>query len=177
MSTVEFQNDEAILSQTTSQDETVADCDQLHRLREVRQQQGISVRSVARKMNVEAREVRTMEHPGTDLRLSTLYAWQEVLGVPIQDLLVEEEESLSAPIARRAAMVRLMKTATAIYEDAGQESIRRLAQMLMEQLTSIMPELESVGPWHTVGQQRTLDEYGRAADQAYSDDCFRGRAG
>ncbi len=33
-----------------------------------------------------------------------------------------------------------------------------------------MPELSEVAPWHTVGQRRSLDELGRAADHVYRGD-------
>jgi hypothetical protein len=57
-----------------------------------------------------------------------------------------------------------MKTAAAIRERAGNHPVSRLAQMLIEQLLELMPELKDVGPWHSVGQRRSLDEYGRAAE-------------
>jgi hypothetical protein len=37
--------------------------------------------------------------------------------------------------------------------------------MLSEQLVEIMPELKQVAPWHSVGQRRTLDEYGRIVER------------
>ena len=42
-------------------------------------------------------------------------------------------------------------------------SIQRMAQMLIEQLLEIMPELQCVTPWHAVGQRRTRTELGQAA--------------
>jgi hypothetical protein len=48
--------------------------------------------------------------------------------------------------------------------------------MLIEQILEIMPELTDVGPWHSVGQRRPLDDLGRAARMAVSEDLF-GRSG
>ena len=110
------------------------------------------------------------------MMLSALYAWQEVLDAPIAELLVESEEPLSAPVLRRAQMVRLMKTAGAILERAQQPSIRRMAQMLVDQLCEVMPELKGVSPWHAVGRRRTQDELGQAAYRRIPTDVFR-RAG
>ena len=45
--------------------------------------------------------------------------------------------------------------------------------MLIEQILEIMPELEDVAPWHTIGQRRTLNELGRTACQPMPDDVFR----
>ena len=112
--------------------------------------------------------VKTQENPDTDILLSTLYAWQAVLEVPVSELLVETEEPLSVPVLKRAQMVRLMKTAAAILERSSQASIRRMAQMLCEQLVEMMPELEGVSPWHAVGRRRTQDELGQAAHRRIS---------
>lgn len=145
----------------------------LHRLAEVREQQGVTIRNMARRMGSDVKSVRTQEDPYNDVPLSTLYAWQQVLEVPISELLVDDDAPLSAPVMQRAQLVRLMKTAAAIQEKAESNSVRRMVAMLMEQLQEIMPELKDVGPWHTVGQRRTLDDYGRVAEQPISDDVFR----
>jgi hypothetical protein len=89
-----------------------------------------------------------------DLLLSQVYAWQKALRVPIGELLAEPEEGLAPPVLKRARMVRLMKTASAIFHWSRQKSIRRLAQMLMEQLVELMPELAEVGPWPMRGRRR-----------------------
>jgi transcriptional regulator with XRE-family HTH domain len=144
----------------------------LHRLAEVRQQQGISRRTVARRLNIDLATVRAQENETADLSLSQLYEWQKVLEVPLSEMLMEADDSLSAPIMLRAQLVRLMKSVLAIQETARQDTIRRMAQTLIEQLLQIMPELAGVGPWHAVGQRRRLDELGVAAERRLSDDVF-----
>lgn len=145
----------------------------LHRMAEVREQQGFTLRNMARRLGSDVKTVRAQENVYNDLRLSELYTWQRVLEVPVADLLVEDFAPLSAPVMQRAQLVRLMKTAVAIQEKADTNSLRRMVQMLIEQLQEIMPELKEVGPWHTVGQRRTLDDYGRTAEQPVSEDVFR----
>lgn len=140
----------------------------LHRIADVRRQQGISLRSVARQMNQEIREVKLQEDEVCDLRLSDLYRWQEALEVPIADLLVDDEAPLSAPVMERARLVKLMKTAAALREKADSPSLKRMAETLMQQLVEIMPELEGISPWHAVGQRRTLDEVGKAVERGLS---------
>jgi hypothetical protein len=44
--------------------------------------------------------------------------------------------------------------------------------MLEEQLVELMPELKDVAPWHSVGQRRTPEELGRAADRVLPDSFF-----
>jgi len=144
----------------------------LQRIGEVRQQQGISLRSVARKMNLPVQDVRVQEEPGSDLRISDLLKWQQILEVPLADLLVDDQGPLSEPVGNRASMLRAMKTAKALLESVKSDSAKRLANMLVEQLVQIMPELAEVSAWHTVGQRRTQDEVGRIVERSIPDSFF-----
>jgi transcriptional regulator with XRE-family HTH domain len=148
----------------------------MHRVRTVRLQQGTSLRSVARQTGVDVRQLRIQEQESTDIRLSDLHKWQKALGVPLSELLEEPESELSRPVMERARLVRLMKTAAAIRERAGSPAIERMAHMLIEQLTEIMPELSSVNPWHEFGQRRGLNEYGRIVDRTIADDLMHTHA-
>ncbi len=141
----------------------------LHRISTVRQQQGVSVRSAARRMGKDMATIRAQEKESTDLRLSELHEWQQALEVPLVDLIVDPGAPLSRPVLERARLLRLMKTVMAIVERTGETPVRRMAQMLVEQLTEIMPELSEVTPWHAVGQRRSLDEYGRIAENPVPD--------
>ena len=145
-----------------------------HRLAEVRQQQGVTLRNVSRRLGIDMGEVRRQEQSDSDLRISDLLNWQQVLEVPIAELLVEAEGQLSGPVLERSRMVKLMKTAAAIREQSEGTPAHRLAVMLVDQILEIMPELRDVTPWHNVGQRRSLDDVGRAARCTVSDDVFRG---
>ena len=136
-----------------------------HRIREVREEQGISLRTASRRLGVDSKTVRAEEDPDTDLNLSRLYDWQEMLDVPLTDLLNEPDASLSRPVEERAKMVRVMKTAMSILSSSDEETpINRLATMLVAQLGEIMPELNEVSAWHTVGQRRSMDDVGKIAE-------------
>jgi len=76
-------------------------------------------------------------------------------------------------VLERSRMVKLMKTAAALRDQTAGTATQRLVGMLIDQILEIMPELQDVTPWHTVGQRRTLDELGRAARSPISDDVFR----
>jgi hypothetical protein len=143
-----------------------------HRIQEVCNQQGATVRSLSRKMDLTANEIREQGNPQSDLKISDLLKWQKVLEVPLADLLVDSEGPLSEPVGRRARMLRVMKTAKAILETAHDRSVKRLASMLVTQLTEIMPELAEVSAWHTVGQRRTQNELGRIVDRTIPDNFF-----
>ena len=111
-------------------------------------------------MNVDVAEIRRQEEETSDLPLSVLYQWQKVLDVPIAELLVESEDSLSQPLLQRAQLVRLMKTALALLEQADNEATRAMAQTLVDQLVEVMPELQGISAWHAVGRRRTPGRVG-----------------
>jgi transcriptional regulator with XRE-family HTH domain len=138
----------------------------------VRRLQGISRRTMARRLNTEVAAVRLQERETADLLLSKLYEWQQVLDVPVAELLVEAGDPLSTPVLQRALLVRVMKTAQAILGQAKQVRVRRMAQTLVDQLIEIMPELAEVGPWHAVGKRRRRDEYGAVVQRRLSEDVF-----
>jgi transcriptional regulator with XRE-family HTH domain len=144
----------------------------LHCIANVREQQGMSLRSIARRMDMDVSELKLLERDSTDMLLSTLYKWQAALDVPVASLLVDQDDPLSEPVLKRARMIRLMKTAAALLDRADSKPIERLATMLIEQLVEIMPELKDVSAWHAVGQRRSLDECGRIAEQTLPDDWF-----
>jgi transcriptional regulator with XRE-family HTH domain len=148
---------------------------QLHRIAEVRQRQGVTLRNVARRLGMSLPVVRRQEQGSCDLRLSDLHRWQQVLEVPVAELLVEGEGGLSGPVLQRSRMVKLMKTAAAIRERSRDAESARLVTMLVEQILEIMPELADVSPWPAPGQRRTLDDVGRAARSVVSEDVFRQR--
>ncbi|TWT88754.1 hypothetical protein Mal64_22420 [Pseudobythopirellula maris] len=145
----------------------------LHRVAEVRREQGLSVRSAARRMGVSMEQVRTEEDPSFDLSLTALSRWQSALEVPIVDLLVEQDTPLSRPVLDRARLLRVMKTVRAIKESCTHASTVRQVDMLEQQMLEIMPELAEVSAWHSVGQRRTQEELGRIAERPISDSFAR----
>lgn len=145
----------------------------LHRLREVREQQGLALRRVAQLMGAESRQLRREELPTTDIPLSRLYQWQQALDVPVGELLVDSASMLSAPVLARARLVRIMKTVTALKEKAAATALHTLVDSLEQQMLEIMPELSGIHPWQAVGQRRSLEEFGRIAERPYSTDAWR----
>jgi transcriptional regulator with XRE-family HTH domain len=145
----------------------------LHRIADVRRQQGVSLRNAARRLGVSIGEVRRQERNASDLTLSQLLRWQQVLEVPVAELLVEAEGQLAGPVLERSRMVRLMKTAAAIRERTRGTATARLVTMLIEQVVELMPEVEGVTPWPESGQPRRRDDFGRAAQFPVPDELFR----
>jgi transcriptional regulator with XRE-family HTH domain len=161
-----------------SQDQTLADGQersrrQLHRLAAVRRQEGVSRRTVARRLGIGLRDVQAQEDGSADLPLSTLYRWKEVLNVPISELLEEDAGEISAPVMFRGKLLRVMKTAVTILERTRNRATHRMAQFMVEQLIEIMPELKGTAPWPSVGKRRSRRELGRAARLRLPADVMR----
>jgi transcriptional regulator with XRE-family HTH domain len=134
----------------------------LHHLRDVRRREGITRRKVGRLLGIPIREVERQERPSSDILLSDLHRWQKALGVPLAELLDEPDGILSPPVELRARLLRIMKTARSIQHEARQVSIQRFAEMLVDQLVEIMPELKDTMAWNAVGARRGRDELGQA---------------
>lgn len=139
----------------------------LHRVREVRREQGISIKRASQHLGVSVEEARRQEEPTSDLTLAQLHAWQKLCEVPIADLLVEPDCDLSAPVLQRARMVRVMKTVQAILERTGQQSVKRLGQTLVNQLVELMPELKGVSSWHAVERRQSCNQNARILESNY----------
>lgn len=140
----------------------------LHRIAEVRAQQGLSLRSISRRIGVEVRELKQQEQPNCNLTLEQLYQWQEALEVPVENLLVDRDQDLSESVQTRAALIKVMKTVVALREVATSTRVVRMAEMLREQLMEMMPELADVGGWPNYGSRRPLDQIGRIASNPIS---------
>jgi transcriptional regulator with XRE-family HTH domain len=146
----------------------------LHYLESVRRRERISQRTVSRRLGIDMATVREQERESADIPLSVLYQWQSVLDVPLIELLVEPDDSLSPPIAKRAHLLRLMKTVLSILERSNEMPVKRMAETMINQLAEIMPELREVNAWHVYGPRSSRNEYGRAAEHTLPDSMFPG---
>ena len=131
-----------------------------HRVAEVRIQQGVSERTMARRLGMDLKSYRELEDPTHDLTISQLAKLQEALDVPIADLL-EDHHALSRPVQERAKLLKVMKTAVALKEAKINPRTDRIAQMLCEQLVDLMPELADVSGWPQFGARRGVSAIGK----------------
>lgn len=137
----------------------------VNRIALVRQQQEMSLRSVARHTGVDVRTLRKQEKPTANLTLTELTNWANALDVPVKDLIDVPGQGLASPIQQRAQLIRIMKSAVSIQENADCESMQAFADTLVSQLVELMPELDGISAWPTYGQRRGSEEVGRAAEQ------------
>jgi transcriptional regulator with XRE-family HTH domain len=143
-----------------------------HRIAEVRRQQDVSVRTLARRMKMSDDLVRQQEAETCDLPLSVLYKWQAALEVPVVELLMEPGSSLSPHVKCRAALLKVMKTVRSMEEHVGSGPVGFLVQGLVAQLTEMMPELASVDAWPAVGKRRTGSEISPLEERVISAGLF-----
>lgn len=145
----------------------------LNRIAEVRKQQGISLRTIARRTGLEVKVLREQEDPAYDLRLHELVIWQKALDVPAADLIECTGDPLSRPVRERAQLLRIMKTAATMREVKATPRVRRLAEMLCEQLEQLMPELKEIGAWPQYGSRRGNEVLGKILENPVSTDLLK----
>ncbi len=141
----------------------------LHRVATVRREQEITLRAAARKLNCRTREARLREDETRDLSITELMQWQKVLNVPLAHLLEDPDGELSSSVFVRAKLVQIMKTVAALFEQTEDTRPQRLVEMLKRQLVEVMPELESVNAWHSVGQRKGQNDFGRVVENSIDD--------
>jgi hypothetical protein len=126
------------------------------------------LRTLSKQTGVAIEQLKKEERPNSDLTISQLLCWQSALKVPLVDLLVDSDGPLSKPVAHRAQLIRIMKTAGSIDESVTTVRACRLTKMLKEQLTNLMPELAEIGSWPSVGSQKQPVRNGRQFEQPTS---------
>jgi hypothetical protein len=137
---------------------TSADGRILHRIAEVRHQQGVSAKVLTKRLAIKPHELDRQQSPYCDLLLSQLYKWQAALDVPVGELLLDPGHALSPGVDRRARLLKLMKTVRSLQQAADSNPLRVLAAQLADQLIEIMPELVDVDCWPIVGKRRMPDD-------------------
>ncbi|MDR0392325.1 MAG: hypothetical protein LBH59_10495, partial [Planctomycetaceae bacterium] len=123
---------------------------------------GISLSRAAKRLNLDIAEAREQENEATDLRLSQLYNWRDVLDVSVGELIFEPEEIPTNPVKNRCQLVKLMKTVRSIIIESKSEVILILARQLESQLIELMPELAAIAAWPSLGQSRNTHSPGAA---------------
>ena len=145
----------------------------LHRLREIRAQQDVTLRALSRKMHVPMREVRAQEDPTCDLSLTALYRWQQALRVPAAEILVEPGDKLSSPVNVRARLLRMMKTIVTILDKPQPERTANLLENLRNEILAVMPEIENIDRWHGSNSTRGADDIAAAVIRQIDEELLR----
>ncbi len=129
----------------------------VHRLKQAREREGMSLRSVSNRTGLSVPMLRHQEETN-DIGLADLAKWQQALGIPFADLFNPPSNELDELIMLRAGLVQLTKSVKSLLEVDLKDGPRAMVQNLFHRLTELMPELTEVGSWPTRGTTRRLDE-------------------
>lgn len=136
----------------------------LHRIREVRRRQEVTVRTVARHLGITPMEVSSWERPDHDIHVSDLIQVAKLLGVPPGELLVSDD--MEEVWKLRGLVLRLARIVNTLLREAPNPSIRSLAQSQRNLILKAMPQAGEVGGLLAVGKRRTTEDCGRCAENA-----------
>ena len=118
----------------------------LHRLSAVRKAKGIPRRELAARLGISLEELRRKEGLPTSRSVRSISGPRH-LGVPITELVVESDESLTPTRLPRLQALALMKAAAKLRDRSRRRGIQRLAQTFVEQLA------ESFPPWSSLHEE------------------------
>src|SRR5262245_19317987 len=104
----------------------------LQRIREVRLREEVTTRTMVRKLKLSAKEVRRLDKPTTDIRLSDLRLVAEAIGVPPSELICDTDHDDVERL--RALLVRLAKITNTMLRKAKTPAEHRLAESFKAQL-------------------------------------------
>jgi|GEM_PF-5801891 transcriptional regulator with XRE-family HTH domain len=140
-------------------------------LKEKRRQEGITVRTVARRLDIAPAEVKDFEADPGAMSVRQLVEYVTVLGLPMSEVFSANDtlEGFSTGVENRAALVEIMRTVLTMHEQLAGISNPNLRQTfeaflsrIKELLTGVMPRLDRIGSIVGTGR-RTLNDLGRAA--------------
>src|SRR5262245_31110830 len=98
----------------------------LHQVGTICRRQRVPLRAIAQRWGVNPEEIRRQQAESTDLTLSQLYRWQQLLGVPVTDLLMDHDEPLSEMLRWRAQLIKVMKTVVLIQQTSHEVRTQRI---------------------------------------------------
>ncbi len=140
----------------------------IHRLREVRTNEGVSIRTMTARTGLPASVLRGQEEQ-PDISLADFLVWQQALGVPFEELIDPKVEQVADHIRVRAGLIRVMKSVKTLVEQGGLSKRQTtMVENVIHQLNEIMPELSDVDGWPQYGARRGLADLSRIEAQVIS---------
>lgn len=135
-----------------------------HRLAEVRQLAGVSLRSISNRTGLTMRTVREQE-TSNDVTLLDLMRWKEALGVPFAELIRDSPEKMDEMTRWRAGFIQLMRSVRSLTQLELTEQQETVVRNMENELHKLMPELKDVGSWPRFGERRHKNEPSRVETQ------------
>ena len=117
-----------------------------HRLREIREQTGTSLRTIASKTGISIRKLREQER-SDDISVGDLMRWRDALDVPTMELFRDSPDRIEEMVRIRAGLIQLMRSVRSIQQTELDEDQQAMAQNMESELQRLMPELDRVRAW------------------------------
>jgi transcriptional regulator with XRE-family HTH domain len=109
----------------------------LHRIREAREERGMTRQQAARMLSITLPELERQEDPHCDLTISELRNWTELLGLEIDDLIVDQQVPFPRAALSNQNVSSFLDTVTKMLARSKCPAVKRLAETLTNQLREI----------------------------------------
>jgi len=132
----------------------------LNNIREVRKREGITIRTMIKRLGITKYEYEKLEADDKDLKISELQRIQAALCVPLQELITPADEDPSFEfITDRVHVLRAYKSAMSLQKllaSSGKADVKRMLERLIADLLVIFPELDG----HTINRDDSTGVHG-----------------
>ncbi|MCR5359895.1 MAG: helix-turn-helix domain-containing protein [Thermoguttaceae bacterium] len=123
-----------------------------HHIHEIRTRKGISLDYCAKKIGISLAAARKQEKPTSNLSISQLIKWMDVLNVQLSEILGLEEGDLDDPIFHLTELLKVKDLAESIQGGTREGSIYCVAGNLITNLDNLIFDSKDVAGGENVGQ-------------------------
>jgi transcriptional regulator with XRE-family HTH domain len=120
----------------------------LHRIREVRRREGVSIRTIVRKTGIDMGTVKALDNPVSDPTLSQLARFADAIEVPLCELICDADADEVQRL--RGLLVRVSKITNLMLAKLPNGPARRLVQSIDEHIREELPDAEVINALHGV---------------------------
>ncbi len=123
-----------------------------HHIREIRTRKGISLDYCAEKIGISLAAARKQEKPTSNLNISQLIKWMDVLNVQLSEILGQEVDDLDDPIFHLEELLNVRKLAKSIHMGTREENTHYVAENLITVLDNLILDSKDVAGGDNIGQ-------------------------
>ena len=142
----------SILSCTETAAETKKNGETFHNIREIRTRKGISLDYCAEEIGISLEAAREQEKPTSNLCISQLIKWADVLNVQYSEILGPEEGDLDDPIFHLEELLEVRELAKSIHGGTREENTHYVAENLITVLDNLILDSRDVAGGDNFGQ-------------------------
>ena len=123
-----------------------------HHIREIRTRKGISLDYCAEAIGISLEAARRQEKPTSNLSISQLIKWMDVLRVRCSEILGQEVDDLDDPIFHLEELLNVRKLAKSIHMGTREENTHYVAENLITVLDNLILDSKDVAGGDNIGQ-------------------------